>query len=149
LRRRLDAPDGTPVAAAAIAADPLTLDFAPYLASLIVSEDADGAGSSAAVRTSLPDSSAVASLRRVACLQLPGDRQPEDGPVGRCREGRRLYSERQAGDLTLREPPGTAAWLRALGGVRTPDAGNTRCSRDTLVMARWACFGSATRSRTG
>jgi len=130
LRRRLDAAGLYGTRAAAIAGDPRQIELAPYFASLIVSEDWDAAGPQDA-----------ATLRKVAgplrpyggkaCF--PGPRH-EDLRKWLKESGLAGYQLKRRGETAVLERagplPGSAPWLG-----ENADAGNTRSSRDQLVMA--------------
>lgn len=133
LRRRLDEAGLYGSRAAAVADETSELSSAPYLASLIVSEDPARAGLA----------QGEASVRRLfqplrpyggtACLPLSAE-QHEQLTEALRQAGLTGAEVKRVGALTLlRRPgplPGAAPWLG-----QNADAGGTRCSRDRLVRA--------------
>ena len=117
LRRRLDAAGQYGRRAAAIQADPAEVDFAPYLASLIVSEDPSRAGPAGRLFDVLrPYGGALCLAREIDANGLDG--------AAVARRGRLTVLRRPGA------PAGAADWLG-----QNADAGNTRCSRDERVRA--------------
>lgn len=147
LRRRLDAAGMYGTRAAALVGDPAQIAFAPYLASLITCEDPRAAGVEQGVRFAARLFHPLRPYGGSACLVLsPGLRARFAEWAGEAGlPGARLE---QSGELTLLVRagplPGSAPWLG-----QNADAGNTRSSRDTLVMAPLGVlwFGNALSNR--
>jgi len=133
LRRRLDAAGWYGSRAAAIAADPMEIEFAPYLASLIAIEDPKAAGID---RGPAFIEKLFAPLRPyggTACLPL--STAEHDRFAEQVAERNLPGAEvRRVGNLTLLVRPGplpgSAPWLG-----QNADAGNTRVCPDELVKA--------------
>jgi outer membrane protein assembly factor BamB len=131
LRRRLDAAGLYGRRAAAIIADPMKLQVAPYLASLIASEDAEAAGSGQGAAFINHLFAMLRPYGGALCLERPAggaaaiEKMVQDA-------GCTAAKVRAEGDLVLvtREGPlpGSAGWFG-----QNADAGNTRFSRDRLV----------------
>ncbi len=133
LRRRFDDAGFYGRRAAVIAADPSAVEFAPYAAVLVTTEDADrlGASSDAGLAAKLFHS--VRPYGGVACLSLPAGKHDAfartvaeaDLENAAVKRAGRWTVVRREGPL-----PGAADWLG-----QNADAGNTRCSRDRRVKA--------------
>ena len=133
LRQRLDAQGLYGTRAAAIVADPLRLPLAPYLASLIVSEDAASAGFECGADFARKLFWPLRPYGGVACLAISTQQHAQLGQW--IKEGELAGAElkRQGSWSLLCRPgalPGAADWCG-----QNADAGNTRFSRDRLVMA--------------
>jgi outer membrane protein assembly factor BamB len=143
LRRRLDAAGLYGTRAAGLVADPLTISFAPYLASLIVSEDLEAAGFERGPDFVKKLFFPIRPYGGVACLRVPPARWAEFTRWVATPEFRNSRI-RTADGFTLLERlgplPGSADWCG-----QNADPGNTRCSRDELVKAPLGVlwFGSA------
>ena len=133
LRRRLDAAGVYGTRAAALVGEPSAMSLAPYLASLIVSEDLKAAGFD---KWDLFVERLVYPLRPyggAACLPVPAEQQKEfDQRFARAKLSGAEIKRTGTWTLLVRAGPlpGAADWLG-----QNADAGNTRCSRDRLVMA--------------
>jgi len=147
LRRRLDGAGLYGIRAAALVGDPSGVSFAPYLARLIVSEDLRAAGFEKGVEFVKKLFFALRPYGGVACLAVPSGRRSDFARWVAISE--LIKSEiRPAGRLTLLRRlgplPGSADWCG-----QNADAGNTRSSRDQLVMAPLGVlwFGNALSNR--
>jgi len=133
LRHRLDAAGAYGARAVALIGDPTDMEFAPYLAGLIVSEDLKRAGFD-------EGTSFIARLARplrpyggTACLPAStGQRKSFDQWVQQADLAGYEVKHTGTNTLLVRSGPlpGSAPWLG-----QNADAANTRCSRDQLVMA--------------
>ncbi len=133
LRRRLDAAGLYGARIAAHVGDPLSFQFPPYLANLIVSEDLQAAG----FATGKPFVEKIFYPLRpyggVACLPIPADKQDSFAKSVRAAS---LQNARvgRIGDFALLTRvgplPGSANWTHQYA-----DAANTCVSKDKLVKA--------------
>ncbi len=147
LRRRLDGIGVYGSRAAAIVSDPALLTFAPYLASLIVSEDPARAGWERRVELVGKLFHPLRPYGGAACLELASEQHEQ---FTRWVEEAKLVGAevKHVGGLTVLRRPGalsgSADWLG-----QNADAANTRCSRDRLVFAPLGVlwFGNALSNR--
>ena len=133
LRQRLDAEGLYGTRAAAIVADPLRLPLAPYLASLIVSEDVASAGFECGVDFARRLFWPLRPYGGVACLAISPQQHAQLGHWVNEADLAGAELKRQGSWSLLCRPgalPGAADWCG-----QNADAGNTRFSRDRLVMA--------------
>jgi outer membrane protein assembly factor BamB len=141
LRRRLDAAGTYGTRAAAVLADPATVEIAPYLANLIVSEDAKTAGLDNDPATLKRIFQTLRPYGGVAYLSAPTEALASAADLPGA-------DVKRAGESTLLVRggplPGAGQWLG-----QNADAGNSRCSRDRLVMAPLGVlwFGNALSNR--
>jgi outer membrane protein assembly factor BamB len=114
--------------------DPETVRLPPYLASLMVTEDLDGAGIPLSVSFVRQAFAALRPYGGVACLPIPAERRQQLGALlaedsslaqAKLREGPEWVLLTRAGPL-----PGAANWTH-----EHADAANTRVSKDALVKA--------------
>jgi len=133
LRRRLDEAELYGARVAAHIGDPLSFQFPPYLASLIVSEDLQAAGFDAAKSFVEKVFYPLRPYGGVACLPVPADKQDDFARwVGEA--GLENAEASQVGGLALLTRvgalPGSADWTHNYA-----DAANTCVSKDKLVKA--------------
>ncbi len=133
LRRRLDELGLYGTRAAAIVAEPCTLSLAPYMASLIVSEDVDRGGLNGAVDFVRKLFWPLRPYGGVACLALTPEQHSH--LVRWVNEAELTGAElKRQGNWSILSRPGALAGAADWCG-QNGDAGNTRFSRDRLVMA--------------
>ncbi len=143
LRRRLDEAGLYGTRASALVAEPAEITLAPYLASLIVSEDPRSAGLSSRAEPIERLAAALRPYGGTALLAL--DARAHDALATQVGEGPLAEFEvRREGSLTLLRRPGALRGAADWQG-QNADAGNTRFSRDQLVRAPLGVlwFGSA------
>lgn len=123
LRERLDAAGLYGTRAVALAGEPVTMEFAPYMASLIVSEDPKAAGWDRGESFVNKLTEPLRPYGGTACLPVSVGQIELAG-----------FEVKRSGDYTLLVRtgplPDSAPWQG-----QNADAGNTRCSRDRRVMA--------------
>jgi outer membrane protein assembly factor BamB len=132
LRRRFEAAGWLDSRVELFTGQPFRFGFPPYLASLIVSEDAPAAG--------FPDQADAAKLFQwlhpyggTLCLELPGNGHAafEKWAKGATQAQGAVTKEEGLSLLVQAGPlPGSAPWSHAIG-----DAARTHCSQDDLVRA--------------
>jgi outer membrane protein assembly factor BamB len=141
IRRRLDAAGAYGTRAAAVLADPAAVEIAPYLASLIVSEDAMAAGLDKEPATAQRLFQTLRPYGGAACLPATADALASAASLPGAEVKRS-----GAWTLLVRNGPlpGAGQWLG-----QNADAGNARCSRDRLVMTPLGVlwFGNALSNR--
>lgn len=133
LRHRLDAAAVYGTRAVALVGEPASLQFAPYLASLIVSEDPRAAGIDKGMSFVEKLASPLRPYGGTACLPVPAGQQNQFSEWVK-QAGLAGFELRRSGEYSLLVRsgalPGSAPWQG-----ENADAGNTRCSHDKLVMA--------------